>query len=146
MFKDRDFRDNFVKSEQFKQWNDILIELLRSVPTITELHEEEIDSKVFDLKDDLMHKSIELGLHYKSLEEGELPEPMESNKVSEDFEEDLQAFSENVQELTLKTLDYNRLTDNDLIELIKDLQVTGIDNKAPEDVLKKLKDLRDSRE
>ncbi len=146
MFKDRDFRDNFVKSEQFKQWNDILIELLRSVPTITELHEEEIDSKVFDLKDDLMHKSIELGLHYKSLEEGELPEPMESNKVSEDFEEDLQAFSENVQELTRKPLDYNRLTDNDLIELIKDLQVTGIDNKAPEDVLKKLKDLRDSRE
>jgi len=149
MFKDKSFRDKFLSSDQYKKWNETLMELLKSVPTLLtnyELYEgdDEVESKIFDLKGELLLKSIQLGLYYRSMEDKELPEPQLSHKVSEDFEVDLQAFSKNVQELTLKTIDYHKTTDEDLIELIKDLQITGIENKSPQVVLKELKELRDS--
>ena len=51
-----------------------------------------------------------------------------------------------LEELELSNIDSIILTDDLLIEVIKDLQVIGIDGKSPESILKELKDYRTFKE
>ena len=174
--KSKDSLDEFLYSKTFITWRDTLVDLMEAsrpkiewkeskdsytskLPEIIEPNEDE----AFKIMDDLIIKSIELGLFYKSLEEKEgkrAPELQGCNLDLKGFDVELKGFGDlelqslNLElkpmDLKLDTPDLNlvgfeceKLTDKKILEVIKDLQ--HIEGKTPEDIFKKLKDYRASR-